>query len=181
MQGTRMSRSAVAAVLLVAVGVGIRLRRLGRNQRGDGGRNMLEANKAIASRIIEEIYNQGRLETADELVSPGYVGHDAARPAPILGSSGIKESASGYRMAFPDMTLSIAEQVAEGDRVVTRWEAHGTHEGDIFGVTPTGKQVTVTGITVDRYSDGKLIESWTNWDALGLLTQLGAVPHLVTA
>jgi steroid delta-isomerase-like uncharacterized protein len=142
---------------------------------------MLEANKAIASKIIEEIYNQGRLDAADELVASGYVGRDSALPAPVLGPNGIKDAAAGYRAAFPDMKITIAEQVAEGDRVVTRWEANGTHEGEIFGVAATGKQVTVSGITIDRYADGKLIEGWTNWDALGLLQQVGAIPSLVTA
>jgi steroid delta-isomerase-like uncharacterized protein len=180
MQKARVSRSALAAAALVAVGVGIRLRR--RNHRGDGGRDtMLEANKAIASRIIQQIFNEGRLDAAEEFVAAGYVGHDNARPAPLIGQNGVKESAAGYRAAFPDLAISIAEQIAEGDRVVTRWEARGTHEGDFFGVSPTGRQVTVTGITVDRYADGQLIEGWTNWDALGLLQQLGAVPSLVTA
>jgi steroid delta-isomerase-like uncharacterized protein len=178
---TRVARSAVAAIVLVAVGVGIRLRRPGRNHQGDGGRRkMLEANKAIASRIIQELYNQGRLDVADELVSPGFVGHDSALPAPTIGASGIKASAAAYRQAFPNLTISISEQIAEDDRVVTRWEASGTHENEFFGVAPTGKQVTVTGITMDRYADGQLIENWTNWDTLGLLMQLGAVPELVT-
>lgn len=182
MQRSRMARSAVAAAVLVAVGVGIRLRRQGRNHRGDGGRqSMLEANKAIASRIIQQIFNEGRLDAAEELVATGYVGHDNARPAPLIGQDGVKESAAGYRAAFPDLAISISEQIAEGDRVVTRWEAQGTHEGDFFGVSATGKQVTVTGITVDRYADGQLIEGWTNWDTLGLLQQVGAVPALVTA
>jgi steroid delta-isomerase-like uncharacterized protein len=142
---------------------------------------MLEDNKAIASKIIEELYNHGRLEAADELIAPGYVGHDTALPAPVIGPEGVKQSAAGYRTAFPDMRLTIAEQLAEGDRVVTRWEAHGTHEGELFGVAPTGKQVTVSGITIDRCADGKLIESWTNWDTLGLLQQVGAVQSLITA
>jgi steroid delta-isomerase-like uncharacterized protein len=179
---TRVSLSAVAGAVLIAVGIGIRLRRLRRNHRGDGGRRtMLETNKAIASRIIRELYNEGRLDAADELVSPGFVGHDSALPAPIIGASGIKASAAAYRQAFPDLEISIAEQIGEDDRVVTRWEASGTHEGDFFGVASTGKQVTVTGITVDRYADGLLIENWTNWDTLGLLMQLGVVPDLVTA
>jgi steroid delta-isomerase-like uncharacterized protein len=142
---------------------------------------MLDANKAIASRIIQELYNQGRLDAADQYVSPGFVGHDSSRPAPILGANGIKEYALTYRTAFPDLEISISEQIAEGDRVATRWEARGTHEGELFGVEPTGKQVTVTGITIDRYADGKLIENWTSWDTLGLLMQLGAVPDLVTS
>ena len=142
---------------------------------------MLEANKSIASKIIQEIFNEGRFETVDELVAPGYVGHDSARPAPIIGAGGVIESAAAYLGAFPDLQISIAEQIGEDDRVVTRWEASGTHEAESFGVAPTGKQVTVSGITIDRYVEGRLIESWTNWDTLGLLQQLGAIPDLVTA
>ena len=142
---------------------------------------MLEANKSIASRIIQEIFNEGRFETVDEFVAPGYVGHDSARPAPIIGAGGVIESAAAYRAAFPDLQVSIAEQIGEDDRVVTRWEARGTHEAEFFGVAPTGKQVTVSGITIERYAEGRLIESRTNWDTLGLLRQLGAIPDLVTA
>lgn len=142
---------------------------------------MLEANKSIASRIIQEIFNEGRFEVVDELVAPGYVGRDSARPSPIIGAGGVIESAAAYRGSFPDLQISIAEQVAEDDRVVTRWEARGTHESEFFGVAPTGKQVTVSGITIDRYAEGRLIEGWTSWDTLGLLQQLGAVPDLVAA
>lgn len=142
---------------------------------------MLEKNKEIARRAMVEIFNQGRLEVVDELVSAGYVGHDTAMPESVLGPEGMKQSAAGYRSAFPDMKITIDEQIAEGDSVVTRWTARGTHDGELFGISPTGREATVTGITINRIADGKLVEARTNWDTLGLLQQLGAVPALTAA
>jgi steroid delta-isomerase-like uncharacterized protein len=77
--------------------------------------------------------------------------------------------------------LTIEDEIAEGDRVVTRWSARGTHEGEFFGIPATGKQATVTGVTIDRIIDGRIAESWTNWDTLGLLQQLGAIPAMAEA
>jgi predicted ester cyclase len=80
--------------------------------------------------------------------------------------------------AFPDLHFTIEDQIAEGDKVVNRVTARGTHLGDFRGIPPTGKQVTVAGITIDRIAGGKLVESWTSWDFLGILQQLGVVPKL---
>ena len=132
--------------------------------------------KAIARREIEEVYGAGNFAVADELVANEFVGHDPALPEPLRGPAGIKEAAAGYRNAFPDLRITIEAQVSEGDLVVTRWTARGTHQGELFGIAPTGKQATVTGISLDRISNGKILEDWTNWDTLGLLQQLGAVP-----
>jgi len=127
-------------------------------------------------RIIEEIFGAGNYELTQELIGADAVGHDPAQPAPIDGPDGVAASARGYRDAFPDLTLTVNQQIADGDYVATRWTAKGTHKGDLFGIAPTGKQTTVTGITIDHWTDGKVAESWTNWDTLGLLQQLGAVP-----
>jgi steroid delta-isomerase-like uncharacterized protein len=132
--------------------------------------------KAIARREIEEVYGAGKLDTADELVDAGFVGHDPALPEPLRGSAGVKEAAAGYRAAFPDLRVKIDTQISEGDLVVSRWTATGTHQGELFGIAPTGKQATVSGISIDRISGGKIVEDWTNWDTLGLLQQLGAIP-----
>ncbi len=116
------------------------------------------------------------METADELIAPTAIGHDPALPEPTRGPEGIKQAAAGYRAGFPDLRIAIDDQCAEGDLVCTRWTAIGTNSGDFWGMPATGKQVTVTGITIDRIGSGRVIESWTNWDALGLLQQLGVVP-----
>ena len=139
------------------------------------------ANKKAARRILDEIFNEGRLEVADELVHEDALAYDPALPEPTRGPEGVKQSVRGYREAFPDLHLSIDEQVAEGDVVATRWTARGTHRGELFGIPATGKESTVTGITIDRFKDGKIAESHTNWDTLGLLQQIGAIPTLVPA
>ena len=107
--------------------------------------------------------------------------HDSALPEPTVGQDAAKASIQGYRAAFPDLRLTVEDQIADDDRVVTRWSAKGTQEGDLMGVPATGKQATVTGITIDRIVDGRIAESWTNWDTLGLLQQLGVVPAMATA
>ncbi len=136
----------------------------------------MEANKTASRRIIEEIFGAGKFDLADELLRRDAVGHDPALPEPVQGPEGLKESARGYREAFPDLKATVEQVVAEGDLVATRWTCRGTQKGELFGIAPTGKQVTVTGITIDKYVDGKLAESWSNWDTLGLMQQLGAVP-----
>jgi steroid delta-isomerase-like uncharacterized protein len=142
---------------------------------------MSEQNKQIARRVIDEVFGQGRMETADELLAPDSIGHDPTLPEPARGPQGLKDTASGYRAGFPDLTIQIDTQVAEGEFVCTRWTAVGTNSGEFWGMTPTGKQATVTGISIDRIVNGRLAESWTNWDALGLMQQLGIVPTALPA
>jgi steroid delta-isomerase-like uncharacterized protein len=142
---------------------------------------MSEENKQAARRLIEEAFGAGNFDVVDELVDPGYVGHDPTLPEPIRGPQGVKELAQGYRAAFPDMRLTVEEQLADGDQVTTRWTARGTHQGELFGVAPSGKQVTIEGISIDRFSGGKFVESYDLWDALGLMQQIGAVPQLAQA
>ena len=94
-------------------------------------------------------------------------------------SSGVesaKQFVEVYRNAFPDIQMTVEDLISEGDKVVTRWTARGTHQGELFGAPPSGNRVEITGITVDRFSGGKFAESWTNYDALGLMQQIGAVP-----
>jgi len=176
----RAARPFLVPVGLAFVAAGAALRRL-RANRQEYGSTAIDANKAVSRRLVDEALNAGRLQVIDELVSDGYLGHDPASPGPITGRSGLKEQITGYRSAFPDIKVTIEDQVAEHDRVVTRWTARGTHEGELFGVGPTGKQSTVTGITIDRIVDGRIVESWDNWDTFGLLQQLGAVPEAMRA
>jgi steroid delta-isomerase-like uncharacterized protein len=136
----------------------------------------MEANKKASRRIMEEIFGAGKYDVAGELLSKSFIGHDPALPELVRGPEGLKESARGYRQAFPDLKATVEEIFAQGDLVATRWTCRGTHKAELFGIAPTGKQATVTGITIDKYVDGKLAESWTNWDTLGLLQQIGAVP-----
>jgi predicted ester cyclase len=138
---------------------------------------MSEENKAIARRVLEAVFSgQGNLDVADELFAPNYVGHDPASPGDIRGPEGAKEFAGMYRSAFPDVQMSVEDQVAEGEKVVTRWIASGTHLGEIMGIAPSGNRVTVTGTSIERIVDGKIVETWDNYDALGMMQQIGAIP-----
>jgi steroid delta-isomerase-like uncharacterized protein len=137
--------------------------------------------KAISRRFLEEAFNSGKLDVVDDLVAPEFVNHDAALPEPTVGIEAAKASINGYREAFPDLRLTVEQQLAEGELVTTRWSARGTHQGELMGMAATGKQATVTGITIDRIVEGRLVESWTNWDTLGLMQQLGVIPALATA
>jgi steroid delta-isomerase-like uncharacterized protein len=139
-----------------------------------------ESNKALSRRLLEEAFNDGNLDVIDELVATDFVNHDAALPEPMIGPDAAKATIDGYRSAFPDLRLTIEEQIADDHGVATRWSARGTHQGDLMGMAPTGKEATVTGITIDRIVDGRIAESWTNWDTLGMLQQLGVVPALAT-
>ena len=139
---------------------------------------MSEENKAIARREVE-MFSTGDLSIADEIYSDDYVGHDPAKPEPIRGIEGAKEEAAGYRAAFSDLTLTIDHQVAEGEYVATRWTARGTHDGELSRASRRpGVSATTGGISVVRIVDGKIVEDHTQWDALGLMTQLGVVPAM---
>ena len=139
---------------------------------------MSEQNKAVSRRIAEELFEGGQLDLADELLDASFVGHDVATPESIRGPEGLKQQAQGYRAAFPDLELTIENQIAEGDFVATSWTARGTHKGDLFGIAPTEKQVTINGVTIDRFKGGKIAEAWDTWDTLGLMQQIGAVPAM---
>jgi steroid delta-isomerase-like uncharacterized protein len=142
---------------------------------------MSAENKALSRRLMEEAFNAGNIDVVDELVTTDVVNHDAALPEPTVGPDATKASIQAYRAAFPDLRITIEEQIADDMGVATRWSAKGTHEGELMGMAPTGKQATVTGITIDRIVDGRIAESWTNWDTLGMLQQLGVVPAMATA
>ena len=137
---------------------------------------MSEANAQVSRRLLEEAFGQGRVELVDEHVAADSVDHDPANPEDVRGPAGLKEQISMYRAAFPDLQFTVEDIIDQDDRVVIRWSSRGTHQGELMGLAPTGKIVTVTGISIDRFADGKVAESWTNWDVLGLMRQLGAAP-----
>lgn len=140
---------------------------------------MSEQNKQLIRRAFEDVYNRGNLDLIDELVSSDFVAHSSTED--VYGPAGIKQFVTELRTAFPDLHMTIDDQVAEGDRVVTRWTATGTHTGPYRGIPPTGKQGKITGIDIDRIVDGKGVECWSNEDDLGMLQQLGVVPDMATA
>lgn len=136
---------------------------------------MSEQNKALARRMVEEFWSRGRLEYAADFFAEGYVRHDPSGPD-VRGLAGLTEFAGMYRRAFPDLRFTIDELVAEGDLLAARWTATGTQRGDLPGIPATGRQSTVSGITISRIRNGRIEEEWVAWDQLGMLRNLGAIP-----
>lgn len=127
-------------------------------------------------RLIEEAFGKGNLEVFDELCDPGYRGHD-----PLAGDGDLqktKESCRMYRAAFPDMKVTFLGSYLDGDCVIAHWRMSGTHQGALLSAAPTGNRCTVEGISLAKFRSGKLVEDWTQWDALGLFRQIGAAPSL---
>jgi steroid delta-isomerase-like uncharacterized protein len=140
---------------------------------------MAEA-KLIVQRLSEEPWN-GNWDVIDELVDPGYVGYASAEPEPIRGPAGVRQNIEKYLAGFPDARIAVDDLVAEGDRVATRWTRRGTHTGEIAGIAATGREVTVSGLTISRLENGKVVEEWITWDTLEMLVQLGAIPATASA
>jgi steroid delta-isomerase-like uncharacterized protein len=134
-----------------------------------------EENEALTRRVFEEISNQENLDLADELIDPNFVDHDSAMPEEVSGIEGFREFVATYRSGFSDAHVEVEDQVAEGDKVVTRWTATGTHDGDLWGIAPTGKRVEFTGMEIARISGGKVAEIWDNYDVMELMQQIGAI------
>ncbi len=135
-----------------------------------------EENKALVRRSFEEVFNQGNLDAVEEIFAPDYVLHDPTSPEEIRGTEGMRQYVSMYRTAFPDLQQTIEDQIAEGEKVATRLTGRGTHQGELMGILATGNRVEAPGIVINRISGGKIAESWANYDALGMMQQIGAVP-----
>ncbi len=138
---------------------------------------MSEANKAVSKRIYEEVWSQGNIAVIDELVADNYVNHGTPPEIPN-NREGFKMFAGMYSNAFPDMAMTIDDVIAEGEKVVVRWTAVGRHKGELMGIPATDKDVTVTGISIDRFAGGKIVESWGEFDLAGMLMQMGVVPPM---
>ncbi len=136
-----------------------------------------EENKENARRAVEEVLNKGDLSLANELVDANYIGHQPGLPD-FKGPEGFRQYMTMMRTAFPDIHLTIEDTVAEGDKVVMRYTGRGTHKGDLMGIAPTGKQITITGMVISRHVGGKQVEAWVAMDQLGMLQQMGVVPPM---
>ena len=136
--------------------------------------------KERVRRLFEEPW-KGNWDVLDELVAPEYLGYDSGQAEPLRGADSLRAYLKAYSDAFPDGRLTVHEQVAEPGKVATRWTARGTHAGEISGIAATGKEVTVSGLTISTLAGGKVTEQWTTWDRLGMLVQLGAVPTATEA
>lgn len=131
-------------------------------------------NKEIYRHVLNELYNHANLEVIDEHLSPDFVYH-VSMPGISPDREGAKQFVRGITSAFSDIRYTVEDLVAEGDKVVARWSSRGVHTGELIGVPATGKEVTTTGISMARIVDGKIKEVWSEFDALGMLQQLGAM------
>jgi steroid delta-isomerase-like uncharacterized protein len=140
-----------------------------------GDKYMSEENKALARKFFRML-ESGNPGMADEIVAADYYNHDT--PDPNLGLEGVKAGVTSFKNALPDAQLKIAFQLAEGDKVATRYSWSGTHRGEIYGIPATGKHVKWTSTVTFRIADGKICEAWLNSDQWGLMQQLGAASTL---
>jgi steroid delta-isomerase-like uncharacterized protein len=129
----------------------------------------------IARRIVDEVWAEGRLGTIDELIAENFRGWTPTN-GEVKGREAFREQVKMYRSAFPNMTMVVDLITSDGEWVTTKWTASGTHTGELMGMPATGKDVTVTGIEVDRIAGGRIVEGYGVFDALGMLQQMGAVP-----
>ena len=131
-----------------------------------------EQNEQVAKRGFEA-FNTGDMSIVDEMTADNAVNHDPAQPEEARGPEGFKQVIQMYRGAFPDLHIEVEACFSDGDLVCTRWTSSGTNDGELMGMPATGKHTTITGMTIDKIQDGKVVESWNQWDNAGLMQQLG--------
>lgn len=133
-------------------------------------------NKQIIRRLFKDFLSKGDLAVADQIIAPNHIHHDPATPDSGKGPEGQKQVISLYRNAFSDLQFKVNEMIAADEFVTTRYTSTGTHTAEFQGVAPTNKKLSVEGIAISRLSQGKIVETWVIWDALGLMRQLGVMP-----
>ncbi len=136
----------------------------------------LEENKAIVNRSTEELWNKGNIAVIDDLYTTDFILHDPAQGDGDLGY--FKQYASGVLAGIPDLHIATDDLIAEGDQVVKRWTARGTHKGEFMGVPATGNKIEVKGIEIFRITGGKIAEIWSVLDSLTLMQQIGVIPPM---
>lgn len=132
--------------------------------------------KELSVRLFEEVWNQGNLDVIDEIISENYVVHIGN--IDVKGITNYKNYISSYRIAFPDIYFNIDDIIVHDDKVVERYSATGTHNGNLLGIPPTYKKAKISGIDIVRIKNGKMVERWGQADLLGLIKQLGIIPEL---
>ncbi len=135
---------------------------------------MLEENKATIRRIIED-FNKGELNSVVKLSAPDFVYHGAPPGVPPT-REGWKQLLAMFRAAFPDIHFDIKHLIAEGDLAIVRFTGNGTHQGELMGVPATGREVAFSGVVILRFANGKMVERWEQFDMMGMMMQLGAIP-----
>jgi len=138
---------------------------------------MSEENKELERRMYEEIYNKKNLGAVEQFYATDWVCHPSLPGVPP-GLDGMKQRMKHDYLALPDMQVKLEDMLAEGDKIACRWTATGTHKGEFMGMPPTNKQVTITGVHIDRIAGGKIVETWNYADTMGLMQQLGMKPPM---
>ena len=136
---------------------------------------MSEENKVLAKRIVQEIWNEGNMDLADEIIGQEYADKVAGDGSPI-GPDGFKQAVDGIRSAFPDFNISIDDMISEDDKVALVWTFKGTHKGELMGIAPTDKRVEFDGVYLYKFREGKLVERSGKRDMFNLMKQLGVIP-----
>jgi steroid delta-isomerase-like uncharacterized protein len=134
-----------------------------------------EENKAIVRRFWG-VWEEGNIDLVDELLAPDYFNHTPASPDQATGPEGVKGVVAMFRSAIPDLRVVVEDMIAEGEKVAVRYRLEGTHEGELFGVPPTGQRLSIKSIAVERVSDGRIREHWRVTDSLDMMQQLGVIP-----
>jgi steroid delta-isomerase-like uncharacterized protein len=136
-------------------------------------------NKQVVDEFIQALFTRGELDAVERYLSDDFVNHDPTFPDQPGDRESMRAASAVIRAAFPDWRSDIEDLIACGDKVVERFTASGTHEGEIMGIAPTGRTVTLPGINIFRLQDGRIAERWGKLDMLGFMQQLGAVPTVV--
>ena len=134
-----------------------------------------EENKTIVRRFWD-VWEEGNIDLVDELLAPDYTNHSPGTPDQPTGPEGVKGVVAMFQSAIPDLRVVVEDMIAEGDKVAVRYTLEGTHEGELFGVPPTGQRLSIKSISVERVSDGKIREHWRITDTLDMMQQLGVIP-----
>jgi steroid delta-isomerase-like uncharacterized protein len=135
-----------------------------------------EENKALIRLYVEAIH-EGNVDEGEELLAPDFAFHVSGAPGP-MGSEAFRQLFAGLLTAFPDLAITNEELIADGDKVAGRWITRATHQGELWGIPPTGKQVKITSMDINHITNGKIAERWHEYDALGMMQQLGVIPAM---
>lgn len=130
----------------------------------------------IATDFTEEMWDKGNLKIADEIFSRGFIDHDPVT-GQLPGLNGYKQMVMDFRNAFPNLRVKNEDVIVEGDKIVVRWTAHGTHSGQLMNIQPTNKSLILKGIDILLVENHMIVERWGEFDALGMLSQLGVLPQ----
>jgi steroid delta-isomerase-like uncharacterized protein len=143
-----------------------------------GGESAMLDSKAIVRRLYQEVWNKRRLEVVDELISPSHALTDPMVSGSQIGPELYKRRVVELTMSFPDLRFTMEDTIAEGGKIVVSWIIFGTQKGEFMNIPATGRKVSVEGITIHHITNGKILDSYARWDALGLMRQLGQAPSV---